>query len=83
MAENESRRVPETHGLLTLLNSAVAVLAIFLITGSATWALGSAFVMAGTGYYSAQASSRFRLLVGIYLLAAAYVAAFYLTHRGS
>lgn len=83
MAENESRPVPQTHGLLTLLNSAVAVLSICLITGSSTWALASAFVMAGTGYYSAQVSTRFRLLAGIYLLAAACLAAFFLTHRAS
>lgn len=82
MPQNESRPVPPRHGLFTLVNTAIAVLAIFFITGSSTWALASAFVMAGTGYYSAQVSSRIRILAGIYFAAAAFVATFYLTHRG-
>ncbi len=81
MRENESHPVPPGNGLLTLVNSAIAVLAIFFITRSSTWALACAFLMAGSGYFVARAPSRIRLVSGIYLAAAAFVAAFFLSHR--
>jgi len=83
MIASQSEPLPAHHGLLTLVHTGIAVLAIFFLTRSSAWALGSAFVMAGSGYFVARAPSRVRIVAGIYVAAGMSIAAFYLLRHGT